>query len=368
MCSPSPPPAPDPVTTANAQGAANEAAARTQGHINNPNVTGPGGSRTVSWNGDDATITNTLTPEEQAIYEQNVQNRTGLGGLANQGITSLQGTIGKPLDFSGAPAGGTAYQPGGALSTFDPRTLGSMPQMYQGASSSLAPIPQASDAIRQQVIDAQMARTNAAIDRDQQAKQAQLIAAGIRPGTEAYATEMDALNRQRNDARQQAEVGATGQANTLFGMDLARRQQGYQEGVTDASTKFGEGMQERGAAAGEQAQQFGQQGQAEQLAAQQQNQQYSQQMDARRQAISEILARRQVPLNEITALMSGSQTGGQGMGNSSFAPSTVAPAPVFGAQQANQQYNTDVYNAQVGQSNATTGALSSAAMYAIMMY
>ena len=43
--SPSPPPAPNYAAAAQAQGAANEDAARIQPHRNNPNVVGPGGSQ-----------------------------------------------------------------------------------------------------------------------------------------------------------------------------------------------------------------------------------------------------------------------------------------------------------------------------------
>ena len=61
--SPSPAPAPDYVGAAQATGASNLAAAVASGHINNPNVVNPYGSQTVTWNGNDPTLTQTLSPE-----------------------------------------------------------------------------------------------------------------------------------------------------------------------------------------------------------------------------------------------------------------------------------------------------------------
>lgn len=367
MCSPSPPPAPDPVVTANAQGAANEAAARVTGHLSNPNVVGPQGSRTVTWNGDDPTVTNTLSPDELRLYQQGLTNRSGLGSLAGQGIDSLRGTIGSRFDMSGMPAGGTALQAGALPTALSQSSLPGAPTAYRGASN-LPAMPVASDQLRKQVIDAQMLRSNSAIDKQQENTQADLISRGLRPGTEAYQREMDAVGRQRNDAQAQAEANATSAVQAAFGEDMQRRQQGYQEGITDANTSFGQGMALRTNAAGEQAQRFGQEGQNVQEGAALQNQTYGQQQDIRRQAIAEALARRQVPLNEITALMSGSQVGGSpasGGQGSPFAGSTVAPAPIAGSLANQQAYNTDLYNQQVGQSNTNTAAGAAVAAAAI---
>lgn len=373
MCAPSPPPPPDVIGQANAQGAANEQAARVQGHLNNPNIVGPQGSRDVTWTGDTATITNRLSPGEQAIYEQGVRNRSGLGGLAGQGIDSLRGVIGTELDLSGAPQGGAAFHNEVPLPrALDRASLPSAPNAYQGASN-LPSMPSASETLRQRVIDAQLQRSNTAINQQSERTKSELIAAGIRPGTEAYAREMDALGRQRNDAQAQAEANATQAVQSAFGQDLARRQQGYNEGITDANTRFGQGMSLRTQAAGEQGQQFNQQGQNVQEAAALQAQNFGQSNEARRQAIAEILAGRQVPLNEITALMSGSQVAGSaaaggGGGAPGFSGGNVAPAPVFAANQANQQYQQDVYNSQVATQNTNTqaGAAVAAAVIAAM--
>lgn len=300
-CSPSPPPAPDYAGAARAQGAANVEAARTQGQINNPNVVTPYGTQTTTWgsgfdeqgynaaldayhnsrdqhlrqygsygpyvapdrnlfirgNPDQPTLTQTLSPEQQAIYDQRTQNQTGLGQVAGQGIDSLQGVVGTQVDFSGAPQTGSY------------------------------------DDTRRNVIDAMMSRTNEDYGRQTDQTNSDLVAAGIRPGTKAYADRMQMIERSRNDARQQAEIAGGNAASQAYGMDS----------------------------------------------------------DRRRQAITELLARRQTPLNEISALMSGSQVSNPFTAPGYAQNAQVAPAPVFGATQAQGAWDQGLYNVGAAQAS-----------------
>lgn len=412
MCAPSPPPAPDVIGAANAQGAANVQTALTQGRINNPNVIGPGSSRTVSWGAsgqqgppperpsgtpqsnpqgwdtyaanltawneskpanDVPTITTTLSPQEQAIYDQNTTTRGTLSQLGTQGAESLRGIVGKPLDVSGLPASPTTYRPGATPTALDTRTLGNLPSAYT-PSTNLPAMPKGSEALRNQVIEAMMARTNTDLGQRKEQLDSDMIARGLRPGTEAYARERDILERSRVDARSQAEAKAGEEVARAYGMDLSSRQEGQQEALANSAQSFSQGMQRRGAQAGEQAQSFGQQGQVAQLQQGQQAQTYAQQSDARRQAITEALARRQVPLNEIIGLMSGSQVSSPFSGSNAagsgggFNSTSVAPPPIFGANQAANAYTTDVYNQQVGTANAQQGAAASIIGAAITAY
>ena len=78
-------------------------------------------------------------------------------------------------------------------------------------------------------------------------------------------------------------------------------------------------------------------------------------MDARRQAITEIMAQRQTPLNEIGAFRSGSQ-----IAPLSFQPytgTTVQPAPHFQGVVAQGQANQNAYNAQQANQNAMMSGL-----------
>jgi hypothetical protein len=367
MCAPSPPPAPNYIGAAQEQGTQNIKAAQTQAKLNNPNYITPYGTQTIQWgegfnqagydkaleeytkkkneydlahkrwalgeegwnqyrsaaglaadlhnpaewtsiigdafglgggprgpyegefnlkppkavnrdayviNPNQATIRQTFSPEQQAIFDQSNRIKALLGGLGEQGAISLQGVVGKPIDYSGIPA-----------------------------------FPGDAEATREQVINAMMSRVNEDTDVSRENAHSELIAAGIRPGTKAYDNRMRAIDRSYNDARNVAFMSAGQEAQRDFGMDAERR----------------------------------------------------------RQAITEMLAQRQVPINEITALMSGSQVqnpfavGGYQGGNQ------VAPAPTFAGMNALSNYNTDLYNAgAAGAANQQAGAmgLGSAALIA----
>jgi hypothetical protein len=211
-------------------------------------------------------MTQTFSPEQQALYEQSMQTKGLLGGLGTQGATALQGIIGNSLDLSGAPAA-----PGSAEQT------------------------------RQNAYDAIMSRVNEDTTGQRDQRNSDLIAAGIRPGTKAYDDAQNQISRQYNDARQQAILASGQEGQRDFTMDTQRR----------------------------------------------------------KDAIAEILAGRQTPLNEINALMSGSQVTNPFAVPGAAQNSNIAPAPLFGAAQA--QYGADMnqYNAGAAQNNAMMGGLFS---------
>lgn len=269
MCAPSPPAAPDYIGAAKQQGAENLKATVAQGRINNPNVINPYGTQTVDW-GVDAkgkptnvpTITQTLSPEQQALYDQSTATQRQLGKVAGQGATALEGVVGTGVDFSGAPQTGD----------------------YEGT--------------RAKVIDAMMGRANEDYAKRTDQDRSNLIAAGIRPGSQAYDDNQQMTERARNDARQQAEIAGGNAASQAYGVDEARR----------------------------------------------------------RQAITEQLAQRQTPINEISALLSGSQVSNPFSMPGYAQNAQVAPAPVFGATQQAGDWRSDMYNAQaMGAGNLQSG-------------
>lgn len=259
MCTPSPPKPPDYAAAAKEQGQANLDAAIATGHINNPNVNNPYGTQTVTWQGDQPTLTQTFSPEQQALYEKNNQVKQLLAQLGISGAGALGDVIGKNVDLSGMPAA-----PGDATAT------------------------------RQKVIDAMMGRANEGFAQREDDTRSQLVAQGIRPGTEAFDREMTRIDQARNDARQQADLAGGAEASRDFGMDSERR----------------------------------------------------------RQAIAELLTGRQTPLNEITALMSGSQVSNPFAGGLGYqAGGQVGAAPVFQGAQAQGQAAMDIYGQKVGSFN-----------------
>lgn len=143
--------------------------------------------------------------------------------------------------------------------------------------SGLPSAPGSADATRQGVINAMMSRVDEDTANTRDQANSDLIAAGIRPGTKAYSDRMAQIDRGYNDARQQAILAGGSEASRDYGMD----------------------------------------------------------MQSRIQAIAEILTQRQTPLNEINALMSGSQVSNPFAGGIGYqAGANVAAEPIFAATQA----------------------------------
>lgn len=269
MCAPSPPPPPNYEAAAQAQGAANLEAAQASSRLNNPNVINPYGTQTWQEGADPSarpTMTQTFSPEQQALYEKQTQTKQQLGELGMQGATALQGIVGRDLDLSGAPAA-----PGDAAAT------------------------------RESVINAMMGRVDEDTARTRDQANSDLIAAGIRPGTKAYQDRMFAIDRGYNDARQQAILAAGQEGQRDFNMDT----------------------------------------------------------QARKDAIAELLAQRQTPLNEVTALMSGSQVNNPFAVPGAAQNANIAPAPLFGAATAQGQADMNAYNAQAAQAGGLMSGLFS---------
>lgn len=165
-----PPPAPDYTGAANATAAGNAEAARIAANANRVDQITPYGNLTYSQtdpnNQDHWTATTTLSPAQEKLLESQNKVSLGLGDLSQQGLGYVQNMLNKPFDQSALPefpieAGQTAQ-------------------------------------------DAIMARMQPQLDRDQDRLQNQLINQGLPQNSEAYNTSMDAFNRQKNDAYQQA--------------------------------------------------------------------------------------------------------------------------------------------------------------------
>lgn len=265
MGKPSAPKPPDYAGAAREQGAANVEAARATAQLSNPNVISPYGTQTVTYQGDIPTMTQTFSPEQQALYERNNRVQQMLADLGITGAGVLGDVIGGNIDFGSLPAG-----------------------------------PGDSQATRQKVIDAMMGRANENFARREEDVNSTLVAQGIRPGTEAYSREMQRIDQARNDARQQAEIAAGGEASRDFQMDAERRRTG----------------------------------------------------------LAELLAGRQTPLNEITALMSGSQVANPFSQIGGYQAGAVTqPPPLFAGTQAQWNADMDRYNQQAASAGGMMSGL-----------
>jgi len=256
---------PDYAGAAAAQGAANKETAIASSLLNNPNVVNPYGTQT--WTGGESggrpTMVQTFSPTEQMKYDQEARTAGLLGGLGEQGAASLQGVVGKKLDFSRMPTAPT------------------------------------STGARQDAYNAIMSRVNEETTQGKDRKNSELIAAGIRPGTKAYQDAMFAIDRGANDARQQAITAAGAEGQRDFAMSTQER----------------------------------------------------------KDAIAELLAQRQTPLNEINALMSGSQVTNPFAIPGAAQNANIQAAPIYNAALQKGQYETDVYNQQQANSNSMMSGL-----------
>jgi len=248
--------------------------------------------------------------------------------------------------------------------------------------------------------EAIMARLSPYLQQQRTSTEAQLVNQGLRPGTEAYNNAAKLLGQQENDARQQAALQG-------LNLDMTANQQGYGQALTSGQfgnqsqlSQFGANLQNQQAGNQAIAQNYGQGVTSQQLqnqaigqnfgqgssaqamqnqaiaqnygqgltASQAENARIAQQFNqtqqgaqfantAQQQALAEAIQQRQMPLNEITALMSGSQIQNPQFG--AYQGATVTPPPIFQATQAQGMFDQNTYNQQVSQANANTAGLYS---------
>ena len=195
---PKPPPAPDPIQLAGAQTTQNIATANAQQAMNNMNQVNPYGELTYSQTGthtvtgpDGAvhevptyTATQTLNPEMQALFDQNVALQGGMADFAGQHLADMQGSDIYAQDYS---------------------------------------------ADRQKYEDALMERMNPGLDRRRENLESRLASQGIQIGSQAYNQAMDDLNRGENDARIGAILNAGQEQSRMTRDAMAKRGQQFNE-------------------------------------------------------------------------------------------------------------------------------------------
>lgn len=185
------------------------------------------------------TATQTYSPAQQAMMDQNQAAQTNLAGLANQQSSFLKNYMAQPLsiaDMGAAP------------------TLGALKTSYDAPNT-------------QQVQDALMARMQPGLDRDRTALETKLSNMGLKAGSSAWQDAMNTANQQTNDARMAAILSAGQEQTRLSALNK------------DQAAFANQGMVD----------------------------QYNAAMGSRTQQLQERTALRNQPINEITALISGSQ-------------------------------------------------------------
>lgn len=267
---------PDPYKTAGAQTESNIQTAIANSYLSNPSIVGPyGTTRTERSAMETVTLPNgqtyqvprftqttTLSPSEQALYDQQNRIRQGVNQLAIDQTSRLQDHLGRPLDLSGLP-----------------------------------PVDNDFSADRARTEQALFDRLNPQLERDRSALENQLVNQGFQRGTEAFTTAMDQHGRQANDQRL---------AITARGL---QEQQGL-SGMAQAS---------------------------------------------RARALQELLASRNQPINEITALMNGGQVSMPNV--PTYHPGQVAGTDIAGAVYNTAALQQKQHEQQLAQRNAMMGGL-----------
>lgn len=354
---------PDYAAAAEEQGKANVNSALASNFLNQVSQVGPNGSLTYSYDPSKGytlpdgtkipgvTATTTLSPEQQALYNQNNQLSQNLNNLALQGLDYVGDTVNDPIDLNGLP------QFAGQLdrTQYSGQIGNSGPIQGNYDFSQVQGMPQISDfnATRDQVTDAYMQRLQPYLDKERQSMDSRLATQGITHGSEAYGWDNDVFNRGANDQRIAALLAGDKASQDLFNNAMGVRQQGVSEAI--AGGNFANQAQQ---------QRFGQ----NLTALQQQNQaaegNFAQglassqfQNAARQQAIQEQDYLRNQPLNMLNALRTGNQVTMPQFGNVAGG-AQIQAAPIYAA--ANDQYQADLaqFNAQQQAGSGFLGGLA----------
>lgn len=169
-----PPPAPDPVATANAQTASNVKTAITQSQLNNVNQVTPYGNLTYTQSGkwEDGTpqftATTTLSPEQQNLYNLGTQTQSNLGNIGVEQSQKVRDILNTPFDVNSA------------INT----------QLSDQATKLLDPI----------------------WNQRQQDQEATLMNRGVMPGSEAWSNAMRDFSDQRDRSYTSAQLAGRSQA------------------------------------------------------------------------------------------------------------------------------------------------------------
>ena len=278
------------------------------------------------------TATQMLSPQQKAIQDQSTAAKFNLAGMANAQSGRLSQHLASDINLSNAPAGGNADI---MASVLDP-SLSYSPGWDITKSYGAGDFSKD----RTNVENALMARMNPQLARERGNIEQRLADQGIRYGSAAYTSAMDDYNRQANDARFAAVSQAGDEqarmmqmANQRAQFENAAQQQGYQQNALLAE--------------------FRNAGLAQQLA--QRQSVFGARNAQRQQYLNEQYAYRNQPINEISALLSGSQISNPNFVNT---PNTQIPTTDI-AGLINNRFNQDmsVYQQQSQSYNSLVGGI-----------
>jgi hypothetical protein len=204
------PSAPDPKETAAAQGAANLSTAIGSSVLSNINEQSPFGTVNYTNSGFENvqdpsdpkktikvpryTRTTTLSPDQQALLDQQNAAGKGMNDLAISQIGRLQTSLNQPFNLDGLPERTTDFS-----------------------------------ADRQRVEDAIMSRLEPRFQRDEEIARTRLQNQGNTPGSEIYNNELENLGQAKTDARMQAILAGGDEQSRLAALQGDTRNAALQE-------------------------------------------------------------------------------------------------------------------------------------------
>jgi len=355
---------PDPQATARAQTGTNVSTAVANAYLGNVNQSTPDGSLTYNQSGtyDWTDPTTSQTYHIPTFTATQQLSDTGLKLKQTQDVTKQQladigaqqsarvgNLLNSPLQTTGyGPQAGdsaTISNIPKALTSFDP---GNPIQSSLGAQGQITRDYGPADnysADRQRVEDALMARMNPQLQQEESRVQQQLADQGIRYGSQAYNDAMRTYQQQANDARYGAIAQGGAEQQRLDAMAAQRaafqnaaQNQGYEQAL-GSGTFYNQAQnqlyQQNAAQAA-----FANAGLAQQTG--QAQSAFNAAQAARNSWLQEQYAGRNQPLNEISALMSGSQVSQPNFVN---APSSQIPTTDYaGITQQGFQNQMGLYN------------------------
>jgi hypothetical protein len=386
----SPPPAPNYTQAAQATAAGNLESARAALAGSLIGQVTPYGSLSYSKTGTDQfgnpmyTATQSLSPDQQELYNYDIATSKGLGQLSQTGLNYVQNMMANPFSTGGLPSLQSNLQQAQMQQIAGGPQLGQMGQAEAQLRAGQSPNLQTS--LGQNVgmagwdraSNLLMQRLAPQMQVQQEQLDQKLASQGIPIGSEAYNRAKAQLGMQQNDLLNQAQLQAQGIQQNLFGQELAAGQFGNQAMLGQNQAQLqnlgftNQAMQQdfanRMAGMGFNNQQI-QQMYQNQVAQQQANnaiaqQQFANQLtganlanQARQQGFGELAYMRNEPLNTLNAVRSGAQVTGPSFVNTPQQDTTAGPdyLAATNAQYANQMAG---YNAQqAAQSNLMGGLM-----------
>ena len=396
---PAAPAAPDYAGAAREQGQANIDAARLSARLSNPNIISPYGNQTVTYGGtptfdqsgydaamaayqnqqnqgyqntgydeygnytgnysapmptreqftsrsgdpDQVTVTQTLTPAAQEALNNAQAVQKGLSQVGVKALGNVSDTMGTPF---------RSNLPDFQMSLGDqgPVDYGPSADRYGLARgeldlSGVAKMPINAGMTAQQAI---MSRLGPQLEAQRASTFQNLRNQGVTEGSEAWNNAIRAQQQGENDLMTQAQLQG-------LNLDMAANQQGYGQQLSSAglyiqaiAQNYGQGLQSSGMYNQAQAQKYNQALQSAQFGNTAIGQQYQRNLNEYNQ-----------PLNNLTALMSGSQI--QNPQFQQYTGQNIAPAPIANATTLAGNFAQNQYGQQVAANNATTQGLFSIA-------